>query len=93
MFLVELKKVFSESYRVLKNKKYAAIIVSDFRHKSNFVPYHVDVIKLMQEINFNLNGVTILAQNHKSLKPYGYPYAYVQNIHHQYILIFRKNVK
>ena len=53
----------------------------------------MDVIKLMQELNFELKGIAILAQNHKSLKPYGYPYAYVQNIHHQYILIFRKNDK
>ena len=31
-----------------------------------------------------------MLQNHKSLLPYGYPFAYVENIHHQYILIFRK---
>ena len=92
-FLSELKNIFSECYRVLKNKKYTAVVVSDFRHKSDFIPYHIDVIKLMQELNFELKGITILAQNHKSLKPYGYPYAYVQNIHHQYILIFRKNDK
>jgi len=92
-FLQELKLIFSECYRTLKNKKYAAVVVSDFRHKSDFIPYHIDVINLMGEIGFNLKGVTILAQNHKSLKPYGYPYAYVQNIHHQYILIFRKNDK
>jgi|SRR3989344_5733483 len=92
-FLEELKKVFIECYRVLKNKKYCTVIVSDFRHKSKFIPYHIDVIKMMQETNFELQGITILAQNHKSLKPYGYPYAYVQNIHHQYILMFKKDDK
>ena len=90
-FLKELQKIFKECYRVLKNKKYLAVVVSDFRHKSEFIPYHQDVVTIMKEINFKLNGITILAQNHKSLKPYGYPYAYVSNIHHQYILIFRKN--
>lgn len=90
-FLSELQLVFKECYRVLKNKKYAAIIVSDFRNNSSFIPYHIDIIKILEEINFKLLGITILAQNHKSLKPYGYPYAYVSNIHHQYILIFQKN--
>lgn len=40
-----------------------------------------------------LQGTKILLQNHKSLLPYGYPFAYVENIHHQYILIFRKEKK
>ncbi len=90
LFLEELKKVFSECYRVLKNKKYTVVVVSDFRHKSRFIPYHLDVITLMNDIGFKLEGITILVQNHKGLKPYGYPYAFVSNIHHQYFLIFRK---
>lgn len=89
-FLIELQKIFKECYRVLKKDKYAAIVVSDFRHKSEFIPFHIDIINIMKEIKFKLSGITILAQNHKSLKPYGYPYAFVSNIHHQYILIFRK---
>ena len=40
-----------------------------------------------------LQGVKVLLQNHKSLLPYGYPFSYVENIHHQYILIFKKQVK
>ena len=90
LFLKELQLVFKESYRVLKNKKYATVIVSDFKHKTEFVPYHIDVIRILNEVNFKLKGITILVQNHKSLHPYGYPYAFVPNIHHQYILIFRK---
>jgi hypothetical protein len=30
-----------------------------------------------------------LYQRHKRIFPYGYPYAYVPNIHHQYILILQ----
>ena len=41
----------------------------------------------------NLQGIKILLQNHKSLLPYGYPFTYVENIHHQYILIFKKEGK
>lgn len=87
----ELLDIFRECYRVLKHKKYMCLVVSDFRHGSKFVPFHIDVISCMSEAGFKLEGITVLAQNVKKLYPYGYPYAFVSNIHHQYILIFRKN--
>ncbi len=90
-FLTELKKCFKECYRILKEGKYASIIVSDFRHKSKFYSFHSDVIEKMEEVGFSSKGITILVQNNKKLYPYGYPYAFVSNIHHQYILIFRKD--
>lgn len=89
-------EIFKECGRVLKAEKYMAIVVSDFRHKSKFISFHSDLIqrldRLMVEEKFELTlqGVKVLLQNHKSLLPYGYPFAYVENIHHQYILIFRK---
>lgn len=89
-FLAQLKVCFGECYRVLKKDKYASIIVSDFRYKSTYQPYHVDVIRIMEESGFRLKGIAILVQNAKTLYPYGYPYAYVPNIHHQYILTFQK---
>lgn len=87
----ELQGIFKECYRVLKRKKYMCLVVSDFRHGSHFVPFHIDVISRMTNVGFKIEGITILAQNAKKLYPYGYPYAFVSNIHHQYILIFRKN--
>ena len=91
LFLEQLEICFSECFRILKPKSYASIIVSDFRHNSTYTAYHADVVKLMEEnIGFALKGITILVQNSKSLYPYGYPNAYVPNIHHQYILNFQK---
>ncbi len=90
-FLHELAKCFSECYRILKPKKYITVVVSDFRHKSTYYAFHSDMIEIMDTIGFKLKGITILVQNQKSLYPYGYPYAYVPNIHHQYILTFRKD--
>lgn len=93
------RDVFQEAGKVLKNEKYIAIIVSDFRHKSKFISFHSDLIQrldrleLDDEYEYTLQGVKVLLQNHKSLLPYGYPFAYVENIHHQYILIFRKTRK
>lgn len=96
-FLQELQSIFLDAGKKLKPNKYMAIVISDFRHKSKFYSFHSDIINLLDDkvVNDNkkltLQGVKVLAQNHKSLLPYGYPYAYVENIHHQYILIFRKD--
>ena len=89
-FLRELTKVFSECYRVLKQGKYMVIVVSDFRHGSKFIAFHNDLSQAVQKVGFSLEGITILVQDNKNLYPYGMPYAFVSNIHHQYILIFRK---
>ena len=92
-FLHDLTKVFSECYRVLKLRKYMVIVVSDFRHGSKFVPFHNDLSQAVEKVGFSLEGITILVQDSKNLYPYGMPYAFVSNIHHQYILIFRKGMK
>ena len=94
-----INKVFLECARILKSGKYMALVVSDFRDKSNFISFHSDLISRlnMKEIKggglLKLQGIKILIQNHKSLLPYGYPFSYVENIHHQYILIFKKEDK
>lgn len=93
---VLVNDVFLECGRLLCPKKYMCLVVSDFRHKSEFISFHSDLIQAMNHkmtsdgYRIMLQGVKILLQNHKSLLPYGYPFAYVENIHHQYILIFRK---
>jgi DNA modification methylase len=89
-FLGELAKVFAECYRVLKAGKYMAVIVSDFRHGPKFIPFHNDLAVAVQTVGFTLEGITVLVQDSKNLYPYGMPYAFVSNIHHQYILILRK---
>ncbi len=89
-FLEQLKIIFAECYRVLKNGKYMCVIVSDFRDKGKFITYHTDITRIVEEISFTLQGITILAQDNKNLYPYGIPYAFVSNINHQFILIFQK---
>lgn len=94
-FLDELSTIFLNSYDILKPGKYMNIIVSDFRHKSEFVAFHADLINKLTnkklKKHFDLKGIKILIQNAKKLYPYGYPFCYVENIHHQYILILEKS--
>lgn len=89
--------IFMQCARVIKPKKYMCMVVCDFRNKSEFISFHSDLIQALNKrktadgYQVTLQGVKVLLQNHKSLLPYGYPFAYVENIHHQYVLIFRKD--
>ncbi|MFX1451266.1 MAG: DNA methyltransferase [Promethearchaeota archaeon] len=89
-FLNELKIIYKDCYKKLKNNKYLAIIVSDFRNGPDFYLYHCDTAKLLNNIGFKLTGLTVLHQENKNLYPYGYPYSFVSNIHHQFIIIAKK---
>lgn len=90
-------EVFMECARVLRPKKYMCLVVCDFRNKSEFISFHSDLIQALNKrktadgFKVTLQGVKVLLQNHKTLLPYGYPFAYVENIHHQYVLVFRKD--
>lgn len=89
------EEVFLPCIQALKENKYLAIIVSDFRDAAEFISFHSDLIQSLKgravgKSKISLQGVKVLIQNHKTLLPYGYPFAYVENIHHQYVLIFRK---
>jgi len=88
-FIETLGDFFDKCSRILKPKKYMCIIVSDFRHKDRFYMFHADLANYLEKRNFALKGITILYQRHKKIFPYGYPYSYVPNIHHQYILILQ----
>lgn len=89
-FLEELGLVFGECLRVLQTGRYMCVVVSDFRHGSRFIAYHSDISRVIEAVGFTLEGITVLVQDSKNLYPYGLPYAFVSNIHHQYILTFRK---
>jgi DNA modification methylase len=93
-FLKELTKIFFSCYELLKPGKHMCIVVSDFRHKSEFYPFHADLISKLTnkkaKKRFQLKGIKVLIQNAKKLFPYGYPFAYVENIHHQYVIILQK---
>lgn len=89
-FLDKLSEFFNDCGRILKPQKYMCIIVSDLRHKSNYHMLHADLANKISKEHFALKGITILYQKFKRIFPYGYPYSYVPNIHHQYILILQK---
>lgn len=91
-FIKALKGIMLKAYNCLRNKKYATIIISDFTVNKKEVCVQADIVGLMQEIGFHFVGTTVLMQTVKPLYPFGYPFAYKINHHHQNIISFRKDI-
>ena len=91
-FIASLKKIMSLCFEKLNNKKYTSIVISDFTVNKKEICVQSDIVNMMIEVGFEFVGTTILLQNNKPLYPFGYPYAYKINHHHQNILNFRKNI-
>jgi len=89
-FIEELARSFEGSISALKSKKYFVLIVGDFRHKSKYYMFHADLARALESKGLTLQASNVLYQRHKRVFPYGYPYAYVPNVHHQNIVILRK---
>ena len=91
-FLLELRKVFIEMFRILKGKSYAIVNVMDLRYGSEFIPFHMDNISIMRSAGFSLEDIIIWnrAKEYNNLRPLGYPYKFIVNKIHEYLLIFRK---
>jgi len=92
-FLDELTSILGACGKALKPKKYMAVVVSDFRDKSRFVMFHADLSRSLEKFDLETRGLTVLYQRHKRIFPYGYPYAFVPNIHNQFILILQNAKK
>ena len=89
-FLDAIGEHFTEYYRVLAQRSYAAIIVSDFRHGQQYYLFHADVASRMEAAGFTIQGLMVLIQDNKKLYPYGYPTTFVPNISNQYIVVGRR---
>lgn len=77
----------------LKPRGHVVVFIKDFQpEKGNVNLLHADLINDLNNINgLNYLGTKIWADLGVNLYPYGYPYSYVSNQIHQYILIFRKD--
>lgn len=91
-FIKTFAKVVKSSLKYLKPKGYVVIFCKDMQpkgKKTNLL--HAEIIKSLNSIeNFYYKGLKIWADQSVKLFPYGYPFDFVANQIHQYILIFRK---
>lgn len=89
-FLRTIANTLALTRTCLVDGGYLCIVVGDFRHKSKYFMMHADIAREMEDRGFTLKGITVLYQRHKRVFPYGFPYSYVPNLHHQYIVILAK---
>jgi len=91
-FLNDLKKVYSEVYRVMKPGTRCIAVVMDIRKKDKFYPLHEDQSRIMREIGFELDEYVIWdrQRDYNNMKTLGYPYVYRFNRVHEFICIYLK---
>jgi len=90
-FLSALIEIMKKAFLKLREGRYCSIIISDFTVNKIEVCVQADIARIMQEIGFTFCGTTVLLQPVKPLYPFGYPYAYKINHHHQNIMNFIKD--
>lgn len=91
-FLDKLKEIVSKSLTYLKTRGYIVVFCKDMQPKKK-EPHllHADIVNKLNEIpSLCFRGLKIWADQMVKLFPYGYPFDFVANQMHQYILIFRK---
>lgn len=92
-FLEEMKMVAAESYRVLKKDKFCAILMGDTRQKGYMIPMSFDVMRIFQNIGFNLKELVIKEQHNCKATGYWKTNSIKYNfllIAHEYLFIFKK---
>ena len=89
-FLAAVTDTLALTRTCLVDGGHLCIVVGDFRQKANYFMFHADIARDMEARGFTLKGITVLYQRHKRVFPYGFPYSYVPNLHHQYIVILAK---
>ncbi|HIP12380.1 MAG TPA: RNA methyltransferase [Arcobacter sp.] len=91
-FLKIFHKSIVNSMFHLKQKGHIVIFIKDLQPKDKELNLlHADIIYRLNKIkNLQYIGTKIWADQSVNLYPYGYPFSYVSNQVHQYIMIFRK---
>lgn len=94
-YLSALCKSVESSLKYVKQEGYVVVFIKDMQpRKKELNLLHYDVITKLNSIDkLFYKGMKIWADNSAKLYPYGYPFCFVANQIHQYILVFRKEKK
>lgn len=89
-FLDRMETVFGELHRVLRDGRYAVVIVRDAYQGGRYLFTGSDLAGRAAAVGFVPKGDLIWYQAGTRLRPYGYPRTFVPNIVHQHVLVLRK---
>jgi DNA modification methylase len=88
-FLERMEGVFAELRRVLRDGRYACVIVRDAYQDGRYRFTGSDLAARAERVGFVPKGDLVWYQAGTRLRPYGYPRGFVPNIVHQHILVLR----
>jgi DNA modification methylase len=91
-FLDRMETVFAQLHRVLRDGRYAVVIVRDAYQAGRYLFTGSDLAARAVNVGFVPKGDLIWYQAGARLRPYGYPRTFVPNIVHQHILGLRKEM-
>lgn len=89
-FLDRMSDAFRELHRVLREGRYAVVIVRDAYQDGRYLFTGSDLAERASGVGFVPKGDLIWYQAGTRLRPYGYPHSFVPNIVHQHVLVLRK---
>ncbi len=89
-YLERMELVFEELHRILKPRRYMAVIVRDAYQDGRYVFTSADLAARASRVGFVPKGDLVWYQAGTRLRPYGYPKTFVPNIAHQHILVLRR---
>lgn len=95
-FLVEMKKVAKESYRVLRPQRQCAILIGDMRRHKHVIPLGFDLIDVFLNEGFKLKELAIKRQHNCKSSGFWYSNSIKFNfllLAHEYLAIFEKPAK
>lgn len=92
-FIMEMNQVASESYRVLKNNKFCAVLMGDTRQKGHVIPLAFEIKKVFENVGFKTKEIIIKEQHNCRATGYWKTNSIKYNfllLAHEYLFIFRK---
>ena len=89
-FLDRMTAILGEVRRVLRDGRYAALIVRDAYQDGRYTFTGADLAARASSVGLVPKGDLIWYQAGTRLRPYGYPKVFVPNIAHQHIVVLRK---
>lgn len=92
-FLQQMQKVANESYRVLKESKFCAILIGDIRKNGFVVPLSFSIMNIFESEGFKLKEIIIKEQHNCKLTKYWKSKSKKYNfllLSHEYLFLFKK---
>ena len=89
-YLGAMEEVFRRCLGLVRPRRYMAVIVRNAYQDGEYRFTHAELAGVAKGVGFVPKGEIVWYQSGSRLRPYGYPYDYVPNIAHQFILVLQR---